>query len=85
MSLGLWGQLAGDFFSWEDSAQPLIAMQVAPQFELGEADNRLLSLRLWLSNNPWYWLLGLAFLIVLCTWLAVMLLKRRNQAVTEDW
>lgn len=85
VSLGLWGQLAGDFFSWEDSAQPLIAMQVAPQFELGEADNRLLSLRLWLSNNPWYWLLGLAFLIVLCTWLAVMLLKRRNQAVTEDW
>ncbi|QPG06080.1 cellulose biosynthesis cyclic di-GMP-binding regulatory protein BcsB [Salinimonas marina] len=85
VSLSLWGQMAGDFFSWQDAQQPLVAMQVAQQFELGEPDNRWLELRLWLSNNPWYWLLAVAALILLCTTVAVMLLRRRNQAVTEDW
>ena len=85
VSLSLWGQMAGDFFSWQTAEQPLVAMQVAQQFELGEPDNRWLALRLWLSNNPWYWLLAVGALILLCTIIAVMLLRRRNQAVTEDW
>ncbi|WP_218354762.1 cellulose biosynthesis cyclic di-GMP-binding regulatory protein BcsB [Alteromonas lipotrueiana] len=85
ISLSLWGQLEGDFFSWQNASQPLLAMQVEQQFQLGEEDNRLLELRMWLSNNPWYWLLALAVLILLCTTIAVVLLRRRNQAVTEDW
>lgn len=85
VSLSLWGQLAGDFFSWRDARQPLMAMQVAETFELGEPASGWLRLRLWMSNNPWYWLIAVAVVVLLSAWLAMVLLKRRNKAVTEQW
>ncbi|WP_137168046.1 cellulose biosynthesis cyclic di-GMP-binding regulatory protein BcsB [Salinimonas lutimaris] len=85
VSLGLWGQLAGDFFSWQDRRAPLLAMQVAEKFEAGNPDDHWLSLRIWLSNNPWYWLIGVVLLVGLIMYIAVQLLRRRNKAVTEDW
>jgi len=85
ISLGLWGQLAGDFFSWQNSQAPLLAMQVTEKFEAGNPDDHWLSLRLWLSNNPWYWLVGVVLLSGLIMYIAVLLLRRRNKAVTEDW
>ncbi len=85
VSLSLWGQMAGDFFSWQDDQAPLLAMQVADQFEMGEAGNGWLSLRMWLSNNPWYWLVGVALIVIISTFIAVLLLRRRNKAMTEQW
>ena len=85
VSLSLWGQMAGDFFSWQDAESPLLAMQVADQFEMGEAGNGWLSLRMWLSNNPWYWLVGVALIVIISTFIAVLLLRRRNKAMTEQW
>ncbi|MBD3586959.1 cellulose biosynthesis cyclic di-GMP-binding regulatory protein BcsB [Salinimonas sp. HHU 13199] len=85
VSLSLWGQLAGDFFSWQDAQEPLLAMQVAEQFEIGEAGNSWLSLRMWLSNNPWYWLVVVALIVIISTFIAVLLLRRRNKAMTEQW
>ena len=85
VSLSLWGQLAGDFFSWRSADRPLLAMQVAEQFEVGEPGSGWLALRMWMSNNPWYWLIGVALIIIFSTLIAAVLLRRRNQTITEQW
>lgn len=85
VSLSLWGQLAGDFFSWENDEQPLIAMQVARKYEVGEPTDFWLTTRLWLSNNPWYWFGAIVLLVLLCSLLAWRLLRARNQKIREEW
>lgn len=85
VSLGLWGQLAGDFFSWNSADRPLLAMQVTSRFEMGEPADTWLMFRLWLSNNPWYWFAAVLGLVILCSLLAYMLLRRRNQRISQEW
>lgn len=85
ISLSLWGQLAGDFFVWDDALSPKLVMQVSEKFELGEANNYWLTLRLWLSNNPWYWLVSFLLLVFFVSLLIYLLLKRRNKQIQESW
>ncbi|MEP3513157.1 MAG: cellulose biosynthesis cyclic di-GMP-binding regulatory protein BcsB, partial [Lentilitoribacter sp.] len=44
ISLSLWGQMAGDFFVWNDNKSPLLIMQVNDKYEMGESDDVLLTL-----------------------------------------
>lgn len=85
VSLSMWGQLAGDFFAWSDDNSPSLVMQVSETYEIGESDDAWLQLRLWLSNNPWYWLVGFVVLVFIVSLLIYLLLKRRNQKVQETW
>lgn len=85
VSLSMWGQLAGDFFAWSDDSAPSLVMQVSETYEIGESDDEWLQLRLWLSNNPWYWLIGFVALVFIVSLLIYLLLKRRNQKVQDTW
>lgn len=85
VSLSMWGQLAGDFFAWSDSRAPSLIMQVNETYEIGESDDAWLQLRLWLSNNPWYWLVGFVVLVFSISLLIYLLLKRRNKKVQDSW
>lgn len=85
VSLSLWGQMAGDFFAWKDALSPSLIMQVSEKYEVGEADDNWLHLRLWLSNNPWYWLIGFIILVFLVSMVIYLLLKRRNEQVQDSW
>ena len=60
-------------------------MQVSDKYEVGEADDRWLHLRLWLSNNPWYWLIGFVLVVFVVSLLIYLLLKRRNKQVQDSW
>ncbi|MDF2179653.1 cellulose biosynthesis cyclic di-GMP-binding regulatory protein BcsB [Aliiglaciecola sp. CAU 1673] len=84
-SLTLWGQLNGDFFAWEDSKAPLIAMQVAERKTLGNAEDLWLEIRLWLSSHPWAWLAALVAVILLLSLLLHLMLKRRNAKLEDEW
>ena len=85
VSLSLWGQMAGDFFAWKDALSPSLIMQVSEKYEVGEADDNWLHLRLWLSNNPWYWLIGFIILVFIVSMAIYLLLKRRNEQVQDSW
>jgi len=52
---------------------------------VGEADDNWLHLRLWLSNNPWYWLIGFIILVFIVSMVIYLLLKRRNEQVQDSW
>ena len=85
VSLAMWGQMGGDFFAWKDGLSPSLIMQVSDKYEVGEADDTWLHLRLWLSNNPWYWLIGFVFVVFFVSLLVYLLLKRRNKQVQDSW
>ena len=85
VSLSLWGQMAGDFFAWKDALSPSLIMQVSEKYEVGEADDNWLHLRLWLSNNPWYWLIGFIIAVFVVSMIIYVLLKRRNEQVQDSW
>ncbi|BFT31475.1 cellulose biosynthesis cyclic di-GMP-binding regulatory protein BcsB [Alteromonas sp. D210916BOD_24] len=85
VSLTMWGQLSGDFFAWNNALQPSLVMQVSEKYEVGEAGNSWLHLRLWLSNNPWYWLISFVVLVLLVSIVVHLLLKRRNKQVKDSW
>lgn len=85
ISLSLWGQMAGDFFVWNDNESPLLVMQVNDKYEMGEPDDVLLTLRLWLSNNPWYWLVTFMVLVFFVSLLIYLLLRRRNKRAQDSW
>ncbi|MBU2979250.1 cellulose biosynthesis cyclic di-GMP-binding regulatory protein BcsB [Alteromonas sp. C1M14] len=85
ISLSLWGQLAGDFFAWKDNQEPTLAMQVTRKYEVGETEDSWLYLRLWLSNHPWYWLLGFIVSVLGVSVLLYLLLKRRNKEIEKSW
>lgn len=81
----LWGQLAGDFFAWSDSEDAELAMKVSPNYGLSDGDAPLLGLRLWLSHNPWYWLLAVLALVLLLSYVVYRMLRRRNEKLAQDW
>ena len=85
VSLSMWGQMAGDFFAWKDALSPSLVMQVNDKYEVGAADDNWLHLRLWLSNNPWYWLIGFVVTVFVVSLIIYLLLKRRNKQVQDSW
>ncbi|CAB9495391.1 cellulose biosynthesis cyclic di-GMP-binding regulatory protein BcsB [Alteromonas macleodii] len=85
VSLSMWGQMAGDFFAWKNALSPSLVMQVSDKYEVGAGDDNWLYLRLWLSNNPWYWLIGFVAIVFVVSLFIYLLLKRRNKQVQESW
>ncbi|RKM85220.1 cellulose biosynthesis cyclic di-GMP-binding regulatory protein BcsB [Alteromonas sp. BL110] len=85
VSLSMWGQMAGDFFAWKNALSPSLVMQVSDKYEVGAADDNWLYLRLWLSNNPWYWLIGFVAIVFVVSLFIYLLLKRRNKQVQDSW
>lgn len=85
VSLSMWGQMAGDFFAWKDALSPSLVMQVSDKYEVGAGDDNWLYLRLWLSNNPWYWLIGFVAIVFVVSLFIYLLLKRRNKRVQDSW
>lgn len=85
ISLSLWGQLKGNFFVWQDDKKPKIAMRVSRNFELGDGTSPWFEYRMWLSNNPWYWIAAVLVLVLLGTWSAYIMLKRRNREIEKTW
>jgi len=78
----IWTQLDGDLMLWGEADQPVVTGRVAERFEIGDGSSWLL-LRLWMSNQPWYWLalvlLGTILLVVCVLWL---LRKRQARQAT---
>jgi hypothetical protein len=85
ISLSLWGQLAGDTFVWESAEQPLLAMQIHSKYVVGEARSTWLTIRLWLTNHPWYWLVMVVTFCLLLAIIVYRMTQRRYRAVSEQW
>ncbi|WP_289031328.1 cellulose biosynthesis cyclic di-GMP-binding regulatory protein BcsB [uncultured Paraglaciecola sp.] len=85
VSLNLWGQLAGDFFAWSSPEKPDLTMRVSSKFQLGETTSLWLELRMWLSNNPMYWILAVLALVIIASWLCYIALKARNKNIESSW
>lgn len=73
----IWSQLKGDLFVWRANSEEVVSMQVAKHYVLGEEPSWL-KLRMLLSYNPWYWLAALVLLLVISSFIAVKLLRRRK-------
>lgn len=85
ISPAIWGQLGGDFVVWENNETPSLVMQVADVYVIGAYDDVWLETRMWLTNHPWYWLIGFIAMAVFCALLAFWLLRRRNKKIQEKW
>lgn len=85
ISLSLWGQLAGDTFVWDSAEQPLLAMQIHSKYVVGEARSTWLTIRLWLTNHPWYWLVMVVAFCLLLAVIVYRMTQRRYRAVSEQW
>ncbi len=60
-------------------------MQVADVYVVGEFEDSWLEARMWLSNHPWYWLIAFIVVVLLCSLLAYVLLRKRNDKIQEQW
>ncbi len=81
----VWGQLRGDLAGWRDRDSPVHTLQVSAGYVVGDPELSADTLRLWLSNNPWYWALGLLAVVTLAAWLLYRLLLRRNRRQQARW
>ena len=81
----LWGQLEGDVFAWRSAREAELIMRVEPVHVIGSDESRWLTLRLWFTHHPWLWLGVLLVLIGLLSLLVYRLLRRRDEAISEDW
>lgn len=80
----VWSQLNGGLVLWQDADTPVVSARVVDRFEIGQ-DTDWLLLRLWLSNQPWYWLAlvvaGTVLLVLALTWLVR---RRKNRLDSES-
>ena len=81
----VWGQLRGDLAAWRDRESPVHTLQVSGGYVVGDPDQPVNTLRLWLSNNPWYWAIGVLVVVTLAAWLLYRLLLRRNRRQQAQW
>lgn len=81
----VWGQLRGDLAAWGDRDLPVHTLQVSGGYVVGDPDQPIATLRAWLSNNPWYWAIGVLAAISLASWLLYRLLLRRNRRQQAQW
>ena len=81
----VWGQLRGDLAAWRDRESPVHTLQVSGGYVVGDPDQPVNTLRLWLSNNPWYWAIGVLAVVTLAAWLLYRLLLRRNRRQQAKW
>jgi hypothetical protein len=74
-----WGQARGDFMMWRDSPDTVVAMRLSPQFQTADAP-KIMTLRFYVSQHPWWWLGGSMVVLMLLSGLTVWLLARRRTA-----
>ncbi len=75
-----WGRAAGDFMMWRDTQESISTLRLSPRFSIGDGQDKMLSLRLYVSQHPWWWLGGAAAVLVLLSALSVWILARRKKA-----
>ena len=81
----VWGQLRGDLAAWRDRDTPVHTLQVSGGYVVGDPEQPVATLRVWLSNNPWYWALGVLVVVTLAAWLLYRLLLGRNRRQQAQW
>ncbi|MEQ8515584.1 MAG: cellulose biosynthesis cyclic di-GMP-binding regulatory protein BcsB, partial [Chromatocurvus sp.] len=81
----IWGQLRGDLAAWQAGSASVHTLQVSGGYVVGDPEQSVDTLRLWLSNNPWYWAIGVLAVITLAAWLLYRLLLRRNRRQQAQW
>lgn len=81
----IWGQLRGDLAAWRDRDSPVHTLQVSGGYVVGDPDQPVATLRVWLSNNPWYWAIGVLVVVTLAAWMLYQLLLRRNRRQQAQW
>ena len=73
----IWGQVRGDFVVWQGIEDEVMSMQVAAPYEIG-ARGSVSFISLGITNNPWYWLIGLLISVMLLAWLSKRYLDKRT-------
>lgn len=76
----VWGRAAGDFMMWQDTPESISTVRLSPRFAIGDGQDKMLSLRLYVSQHPWGWLAGAAAALILLSGLSVWILARRKKA-----
>ena len=72
----LWSKLAGDVALWTDEPKSINTQAIGKKFYLGNAGLRDRT-RFQISDNPWWWIIGVFLLIFLLAWVTRVLLHRR--------
>ena len=72
----LWSKLSGDVALWTDKPKSINTQTIGKKFYIGDAGIRGQT-RFQVSNNPWWWIIGVFLLIFLLAWLTRVLLHRR--------
>ena len=75
-----WGRATGDFMIWRDTQESISTVRLSPRFTIGDSQDTTLTLRLYVSQHPWWWLGGVAGALVLLSGLSVWILARRKKA-----
>jgi hypothetical protein len=81
----IWSQLRGDLATWRDIDSPVHTQQVSPGRIEGDPEEPMSALRLWLSNNPWYWAGALLLVLLVGAWVVYRLLLARNREQQAQW
>jgi hypothetical protein len=78
----LWSQMKGDLVAWRRADQAPFTIQVAEHYEVGPRNPWLL-LRLSVSTNPLYWLLGVLATALAGAAFSLLLLRQRKKHLDE--
>ena len=72
----LWSKLSGDVALWTDESKSVNTQSIGKKFYIGDAGLRDKT-RYQISDNPWWWIIGVFLLIFLLAWITRALLHRR--------
>ena len=72
-----WSQARGDFMLWKDKPDQVVTLRLSPRYQIGSAP-AMMSFRFYISEHPWWWLIGSVIVLVGLASLTVWLLARRR-------
>ncbi len=72
----LWSKLSGDVALWTADPKSISTQMIGKKFYVGNAGLRDKT-RFQISQNPWWWIIGVFVLIFLLAWITRVLLHRR--------
>lgn len=72
-----WSQARGDFMLWKGKPDQVVTLRLSPRYQIGSAP-AMMSLRFFVSQHPWWWLIGGVMVLVGLASLTVWLMARRR-------